>query len=318
MARYLFGRLVESAVVLVIMSFVIFMLIGLMPGDPVDAMLAANPGFTAEDAQRLRALYGLDQPLWQRYQNWLMAAVQWDFGYSRIYHVPVMEVILPALGQTLKLMISAFLLSAVIAISLGVVAAYHAGKRLDLTINLVALSGVAMPSFWLALLLILIFAVQLGWLPASGMGRLAGPQTWFDHIRYLILPVATLTIAHFGSLTRYTYGAMLGVLSQDYIRTARAKGLPPSAVLWRHALPNALIPVVTIMALSFGGLLSGALITETMFAQRGMGKLIYDSILGNDFNVALAGLLVATLATLTGNLAADIAYSVLDPRIRLK
>jgi peptide/nickel transport system permease protein len=310
--------MVESAIVLMIMSFVIYMLMGLMPGDPVDAMLAANPGFTAEDAQRLRALYGLDQPLWLRYQNWLTAAAQLDFGYSRIYHVQVLEVILPALGQTLKLMISAFILSAMIAISLGVVAAYHTGKRLELTINLLALSGVAMPSFWLALMLILIFAVQLGWLPASGMGRLAGAQTWFDHIRYLILPVATLTIAHFGSLTRYTHSSMLGVLTQDYIRTARAKGMSPSTVLWRHALPNALIPVVTIMALSFGGLLSGALITETMFAQRGMGKLIYDSILGNDFNVALVGLLVATLATLIGNLAADLAYSLLDPRIRLK
>jgi peptide/nickel transport system permease protein len=167
-------------------------------------------------------------------------------------------------------------------------------------------------------MLIILFAVKLGWLPASGMETIGAPASFFDSLRYMVMPVATLAIAYNGSLTRYTRASMIETLRMDYIRTARAKGLGPRAVVWRHAMRNALIPVVTVMALSFGGLMSGALITETMFAQRGMGKLIFDSIIGNDFNVALVALLFATLVTLMANLAADLLYAWLDPRISLK
>jgi peptide/nickel transport system permease protein len=318
MVKYIAQRLAESLAVLLVMSFVIYCLIGLMPGDPIDAMLSANPGFTAEDAARLRALYGLDQPLVVRYWNWLSAALRLDFGYSRAHQVPVFDILLPALGQTLKLMASAFFIASILAISLGVLAALYRGKWPETLINFLAFAGISVPSFWLALMLIVIFAVQLGWLPASGMGTIGGSEHFFDGARYMILPVMTLSFAYIGSLTRYTRASMIETLRMDYIRTARAKGLSPGAIVWRHALRNALIPVVTVMALSFGGLVSGALITETMFAQRGMGKLIFDSIIGNDFNVALVALLFATLVTLMANLAADLLYALLDPRITLK
>lgn len=318
MANYVAQRLFESLCVLLVMSFIIYFLIGLMQGDPIDAMLASNPGFTAEDATRLRALYGLDQPLSQRYWNWLRAALTLDFGYSRTHQVPVFDVLLPALGHTLKLMAFAFTLASGLAITLGVFAALNQGRWVETVINFIAFAGISVPSFWFALMLIILFAVKLGWLPASGMETIGAPASFFDSLRYMVMPVATLAIAYNGSLTRYTRASMIETLRMDYIRTARAKGLGPRAVVWRHAMRNALIPVVTVMALSFGGLMSGALITETMFAQRGMGKLIFDSIIGNDFNVALVALLFATLVTLMANLAADLLYAWLDPRISLK
>ena len=171
-----------------------------------------------------------------------------------------------------------------------------------------------MPSFWLALLLILLFAVELGWLPAGGV-QSVGVDRFGDRVAHLVLPVLTLTVLTAGSLLRFTRAAMLEALRQDYIRTARAKGLGPFGVVIGHALRNAMIPVVTVLALNFGALFSGALIVETMFAYLGMGKLIYDSIMGNDFNVALVGLLFATLLTLASNLGADVVYAWLDPRI---
>jgi peptide/nickel transport system permease protein len=255
-------------------------------------------------------LYGLDQPLIVRYWHWLTAALQLDFGYSRMHSQPVLDVIGPALLQTVKLAGLSLVLSLAIALALGVASALRPGRWLDTAGSLLAFAGISMPTFWLAILLILGFAVQLGWLPASGMGE--GPG---DQVRHLILPVATLTVATAGQFIRFVRSSMIEVLRMDYIRTARAKGVGRRRLLLRHALRNALIPVVTVVALQFGGLFSGALVTETMFAWRGMGKMIYDAVLGNDYNLALVGLLFATALTLLGNLLADLAYAWLDPRI---
>jgi len=310
MTRYLAGRLAEIVVVMAAMSFVIYGLIGLMPGDPIDIMAAGNPGITAEDVARLKALYGLDQPLMTRYWHWLTAALQLDFGYSRVHSQPVIDVIGPAILQTVKLAGLSLVLSLAVALALGIASALRPGGWLDTAGSLLAFAGISVPTFWLAILLILGFAVELGWLPASGMGEGAG-----DQIRHLILPVATLTIATAGQFIRFVRSSMIEVLRMDYIRTARAKGVGRRRLLLRHALRNALIPVVTVVALQFGGLFSGALVTETMFAWRGMGKMIYDAVLGNDYNLALVGLLFATALTLLGNLLADLAYAWLDPRI---
>ena len=299
------------------MSFIIYGLIGLMPGDPIDIMVNSNPGYTAEDITRLRAQYGLDQPLTTRYWNWLQAAATLDFGYSRTYSQPVMVVMVPALFQTAKLVGVSFVVFTVVALTLGVIAALAKGTLLDRGINLLAFTGISVPVFFLALMLIYFFAVRLGWLPASGMFTIGGEGGLADSTKYLVLPVLTLTAAFAGRFTRFTRASMVEVLRMDYIRTARAKGAGKLRVVFKHALRNALIPVVTVLALSFGALLGGALITETMFAQRGMGKLIYDAIMGNDFNLALMGLLFATAATLLSNLVADIAYAWLDPRISL-
>jgi peptide/nickel transport system permease protein len=313
MIRYLAERLLQSIVVIVVMSFVIYGLIGLMPGDPVDLMISADPKITSEDAARLRELYGLDKPIVERYGNWLTAALGGDFGYSRLHARPVLEVLGPALANTAMLMGLAFACSLAIALPAGIVAAMRPYSRLDYTVNLLAFAGISTPPFWLALLLILVFAVVLGILPAGGMGTVGG-GLW-DQARFLVLPVASLTIASIGGHTRYMRAAMIETLRQDYIRTARAKGLSESRVVVGHALRNALIPVVTIIALDFGTLFSGALVTETIFAYPGMGRLIFDAIMGNDFNLALVALLFATLLTLAANILADVGYVALDRRI---
>jgi len=312
--RFILRRLAEVLVVLAVMSFIIYALIGLMPGDPIDQMLTADPHLTAADATRLKALYGLDRPLGERYLAWARAALSGDLGYSRLYAKPAVAALLPRLANTAVLMLSSFALSLAIALPLGAAAARRPGSALDTAANLLSFAGMSVPPFWFALVLILVFAVALGWLPAGGIATISDGGV-IDRARHLVLPVTTLTVASVGTYLRFARAAMIEALRQDYARTARAKGASEARVLWGHAFRNALIPVITVVALSFGSLFSGALITETMFAYPGMGKLIYDAILGNDFNLALAGLLFATLLVLLSNLAADIAYAAADPRI---
>jgi peptide/nickel transport system permease protein len=316
MTRFVLSRCWQAAIVLLIMSFVIYSLIGLMPGDPLDVMISSNPGATPEVIAHLRAIYGLDQPLMLRYWHWLVAALQGDFGFSRSYSQPVMIVLIPALLQTCKLMLTSFVISVVLAFVLGVLAALKPGGIVDSIVSLFAFAGISVPVFWLALVLILVVAVNWHALPASGISTV-GDGGFTDQVRHLILPVATLALANTGQFTRFVRASMIETLRMDHVRTARAKGAGEGRVVLIHALRNAMIPVITVMALSFGSLFSGALITETMFAQPGMGKMIYDAILGNDFNLALTGLLFATLITLLSNLAADLAYGWLDPRITL-
>ena len=314
LTKYLIQRVTESILVLIAMSFLIYGIMALMPGDPIDVMVQSDPNLTTSDAERLKALYGLDKPLLERYKNWLSSALTGDFGYSRIHNRPTLEILVPRLINTTWLMAASLFLSLILAIPLGIYSALHPYSRSDYFINLLALGGISIPVFWLALMLIILFSVSLGWLPAGGMGS-TGDGGLTDRIAHMILPVVTLSIASIGSLTRYVRSAMMEVLRNEYIRTARAKGLSRYKIVYKHALRNAMIPVVTVLALSFGTLFSGALITETMFSYLGMGKLIYDSIIGNDYNLALVSLLFATGLVLTGNLLADLAYAWLDPRI---
>lgn len=316
MLAFLTRRLIGMGIVLMAMSFIVFMLIGLMPGDPIDIMIASNPDLTPADGERLKRLYGLDLPLWERYGNWLGGVLSGDLGYSRTYNQPVMDILLHRLGNTVVLLGLSSLVAIAIAIPLGVLAATRPQSPADSAINLFCFAGISVPPFWLALVFILLFAVGLGWLPAGGMGSPADGV--LGRLEFLVLPVATLTIASLAGYTRFARAAMIEVLRQDYIRTARAKGLSPGRTVFGHGLRNAMLPLTTIIALDFGTLFSGALITETMFGYLGMGKLIYDSILGNDFNLALVGLLLATLVVLIGNFLADIAYAVLDPRISFR
>jgi peptide/nickel transport system permease protein len=314
MIRFTAIRLIEIAATLVLLSFVVYALIGLMPGDPIDLMRQADPRMSAADVARLKAVYGIDQPLAARYLAWAGQALLGDLGYSRLFGAPVWSALLPRLGNSLVLMGSSFVLALVLALVLGTVAAQRPNSRLDAAINLFCFAGVSMPTFWLALVLILVFAAGLGWLPASGIAT-AGAGDLADRLRHLVLPVATLTLASAGGYTRYVRAAMREALDQDHVRTARAKGASEVRVILHHALRSALIPVTTILALSFGGLVSGALVTETMFAYPGMGKLIFDAVMGNDYNLALAALLLAAVTTMLANLAADLAYGWLDPRV---
>jgi peptide/nickel transport system permease protein len=320
-SRYFASRAVQTIVTLALMSLVVFLLIGLMPGDPIDLMIAGDPNMKAEDAVRLRAAYGLDKPLIDRYLAWASEALQGNFGYSRSFGQPVFDILWPRLLNTLLLAGTAFVLSVAIALPLGIWAAAHPRSRTDYLINLFCFAGISTPPFWLALLLITLFAVSLGWLPAGGMANLRPDTPWTaaltDQFRHLVLPVTTLTLIQIGAYTRFMRGAMIEALRQDYVRTARAKGAPERTVLWRHAFANALAPVLTVLALSFGSLFSGAVITETMFSWPGMGKAIYQAVLDNDYNLALVGLLVATAATIAGNLLADLGYAWVDPRVSL-
>ena len=314
MMRFAAIRLLEIAALLAVLSFVIYGLIGLMPGDPIDLMRQADPRTSAADIARLKAAYGLDQPLAVRYRHWAGQALSGDLGYSRLFAEPVTAALVPRLGNSLLLMGTSFLLALASALVLGIAAARRPNSHLDAAINLLCFAGISVPTFWLALVLILVFAAGLGWLPAGGVAT-AGSDGIGDRLDYLVLPVATLTLASLGGYTRYVRSAMREALAQHHIRTARAKGASEMRVVLHHALRSAMIPVTTILALSFGGLVSGALVTETMFAYPGMGKLIYDAVIGNDYNLALAALLLAAVTTMLANLAADLAYGWLDPRV---
>src|SRR5580704_15621482 len=317
MIRFTAIRLVEIAAMLALMSFVIYGLIGLMPGDPIDLMISADPHLSSADLARLKQLYGVDQPLLTRYLAWAQRALHGDLGYSRLFTAPVAATLLPRLGNSLVLMGSSFVLAFVLALALGIAAARRPRSLFDAAVNMACFAGVSLLTFWLALILILVFAAGLGWLPASGIAN-PGAGDLADRLNHLILPVATLTLASIGGYTRYVRAAMHDALGQDHIRTARAKGASEARVIWRHALRSALVPIATILALSFGTLVSGALVTEEMFAYPGMGKLIFDAVMGNDYNLALAALLLATAVTMLANLGADLAYEWLDPRVSLR
>ncbi|MDB5375676.1 MAG: transporter permease [Rubritepida sp.] len=305
MIRLLLSRLAQIAVTAAILSLCAFLLIALMPGDPIDLAIAGDPRLTSEDAARLRALHGLDQPLMARYLAWAGTVLQGNFGHSRLFAQPVARLLGPALWSSLQLLGLALVLAIVIGVGLGALAALK--PRLAPAVQGLALFAQAVPSFWLGLLLIILFAVQLGWLPAGGGGE--------GGARFLILPVATLAFAHLASYARHAASALATAMAEPHIRTARAQGAGESRILWRHALPNAGVPLLTLAALDAGSLVSGALITETIFARPGMGKLIYDAVMGNDFNLALLALLVVAIVTMLATLAADLAQRWLDPRL---
>ncbi|MTH61534.1 ABC transporter permease [Paracoccus litorisediminis] len=316
MLRYTLSRLSQAILVTFVMSFLLFMLIGLMPGDPLENMLEGNPSLTPELMAQMRELYGLDQSVFARYWNWLMAALSGDLGYSSLYFRPVTDVLFPAMLQTVKLMGLTLLVSVPLALLLGSLAARKPNGLIDSVVGVFSFASISLPNFWVSLLLIILFSVKLGWLPASGTPLSAAPSA-LEQMRHMVLPVAVLAMFHVGPLVRYVRASMIETLSADFVRTARAKGLGEGSVMVRHALRNALIPMVTVLALSFGSLFSGALVVETIFGMLGMGKMIYDAIGNIDFNLALVGLLLATIVTLLANLLADLAYALLDPRITL-
>lgn len=324
MTSYIIRRLCQTVIVLAVLSFVAFAMMGLMPGDPLDIACAANPHCTPENQAQMKHALGLDRPIHERYIKWVTAFVQGDMGYSRVYRQPVAEIVAPRLVNTMILWGSALLLSLVIAIPIGVFSSLKAGTKFDYGVNFVAFMGISTPSFWLGLMLIIVFAVWLGWFPASGsetIGTASSYGFWAsigDRIKYLVLPVFSLSAQTIAQWVRYTRASMMETMRNDYMRTARAKGLRSRRIIYMHGLRNALIPVVTVIAVSFSFMFSGALITETVFSYQGAGKLIFDSIIGNDFNVAMCTFVISCLAVLIMNLVADVCYAYLDPRISYK
>jgi peptide/nickel transport system permease protein len=308
MTRIVSTRLAQIAATLAILSFCAFALIALMPGDPIEVAIAGDPRLTSEDAARLRALHGLDRPFHDRYLAWAGGLLRGEFGYSRLFAQPVAALLGPALLSTLALAGSALLIALALGVALGMLAA--ARPRAAPGVDAIAVMGQAMPTFWLGILLIILFAVTLGWLPAGGIA---------EHglgLHYLVLPVATLAIAHLAAYARHSAASLEATLTEPWIRTARARGASERTVLVRHAFPNAALPVLQIAALDAGALAGGALVTETVFARPGMGKLLYDAVMGNDTNLALVALLLVALVTMLATLGADLAQRALDPRLR--
>lgn len=320
MTTYITRRLIQTLAVIAILSYVCFYLMTLMPGDPVEIMISSNPKITSEDVARLRTLYGLDQPAYVRYGNWVTDFAKGDLGYSRTYRIPVAELMGPRLMNTFYLSLAAMVFSLLISVPLGIYSGLRPGSKFDYIVNFVNFGGISLPSFWLGIVLIIIFAVNLGWLPAGGTETIGmSDQGWWtellDRAKYLILPTISLSIQQIGRFSRFTRSAMLEAMRNDFIRTAKAKGLSYHTVVWRHGFRNALIPLITIFAISISSLFSGALITETLFAYQGVGRLIYESIMANDFNVAMVSFIISVSMVLVMNLVADILYGVVDPRI---
>jgi peptide/nickel transport system permease protein len=312
MAAYVARRLVGMVPVLFLVSLVIFMLIHLTPGDPVLVMLGEEASPEARD--RLRSELGLDQPLPVQYAIWAGRVARGDLGRSIRTHQPVSEAILQRLPVTIELALAAMLIALVIAVPAGIISALRRNSAADMTSSIVALLGVSVPNFFLAVLLIWTFALNLRWLPPIGFVPLI--QDVGANLKGLIMPALTLGTAVAAVITRQMRGSLLEVLGNDYIRTAWSKGLSEGMVIQRHALKNALIPVVTVAGLRMGNLLGSAIITETIFALPGVGRMVVDSIFQRDFPMVQGITLYLAVLFLFINLLVDLTYAYLDPRIR--
>ena len=304
MSRYVLRRILQSIVVLIGVSIVVFLLARLAPGDPATLMLAETA--SPEQIAAAREHYGFNDPLYEQYWLFISRAVQGDFGDSLYYKEPALGVVMEAFPETAKLAFVAFLLAVGIALPLGVLAAIKRDTIWDFLAVGLSVLGQAAPSYWIGILLILFFSVRLQWLPSSGD---YGPE-------YIILPAITLAALLMAVLTRLTRAGMLDVLSEDFVRTARSKGLQEQSVLVRHALRNAMIPLITVMGLQLGSLLGGTVIVEQVFAWPGVGRLAVNAISARDYPVIQAVVFIVSVVFVLVNLAVDLLYGVLDPRIR--
>jgi ABC-type dipeptide/oligopeptide/nickel transport system permease component len=303
--QYVARRLVLAIPTLLLMSMAVFLSVRLVPGGPVQVMLGlANSNQAA--VERLTRELGLNLPIYEQYWNWLVAVVHGNFGTSLFTGEPVLTMIAQRFPNTLQLVASSMVISIVLGVSAGVTAAVHKGGIIDNIVTFAAVLGVSLPGFWFGLMLILVFAVDLRWLPVAGAGGL----------QYLVLPAFTLGVTTASVVARFTRASVVDAMHEDYIRTARAKGLATRAVNYRHALRNALVPIVTLVGLQVGGLLSGVFIIESVFGFAGIGELTVQALQERDFPVIQAvTLMVATIYVLV-NLLVDIVYGVIDPRIR--
>lgn len=316
MGRYIRQRVLISFPILIAITAIIFALLQLTPGDPLSAYLTPDQVLTDEQRATLRHQLGLDRPAPLRYLFWLREVSRGNLGYRFKTGEPVAPAIARRLGPTLMLMGSGLGLGVVIGVFLGVVSAVRQYSALDFALTIFAFLGTSMPAFFAGLVGLYIFSLRLRWFPAGGFSTPGDDFSYWDHIHHLILPALILSLFNIGSYMRYTRSAMLGVLTQDFMRTAQAKGLPQRTVVLRHALRNALLPVVTIVGASMPGLVGGAVFIESIFSWPGMGRLYLDSIEGRDFPLIMGMTLILATVILAANLLTDLAYAVVDPRIR--
>lgn len=316
MTTYLINRFFHSLVTLLIIFTFAFALIRFAPGGP--EMMLCGPGFSAQEAVAVRAKFGLDQPIHIQYLKWLRSLLRGDLGRSYKELRPVTAVIRDRLSNTLILSLSAFILALLISIPLGVSCALKQNKWYDYVTTAFSLIGISLPVFWLGILLILVFAVRLRLLPSAGMATLGQEFSLVDRLAHLVMPVTVIVVWRVAPWTRYVRSSMIEAMREDYIRTARAKGLAESSVNFKHALKNALIPVVTIIGLSLPRVVAGSVVTETVFAWPGMGRLAVNAAYYRDYPVIMGLLVVFSTMVVISNLFIDILYMYLDPRVRLK
>ncbi len=311
--------LVRSLPTVAIIVVFNFFLLNMAPGDAADVLAAESGAATAETMAATRARLGLDLPLLDQFLNYLWHLLHLDLGFSAKFGVPVLEVILDRLPATLLLMVTALAFALLVGLAAGFVMALKPGSLLDRAISVAALLFYSVPSFWGALMLIVIFSVQLGWLPSSGYQTIgfegSGLELALDMARYLVLPALSLSLFFIAIYARLTRASMLEVYGQDYVRTAVAKGLPPGRIALRHVLRNALVPVTTVAGIHFGILLGGAIVTETVFAWPGLGSLAFQAVFARDFAVLLGILLMSSVLVIVINIATDLLHAWLDPRV---
>lgn len=318
MGQYILRRFLITIPLVIGITLATYVIVNLAPGDPVTALInpesaaSLGPEWIAEQRRQL----GLDKPLPVRYVLWLREVARGNLGYSTQDRQPIGQKIRERIWPTLRLMSAALILAVLIAIPVGVLSALRQYSVMDYAVTILGFTAIAVPSFFLALSGIYIFAIKLGWLPTAGMYTVGRPQTLPDSLLHLILPATVLGLAEAAPLIRYVRSSMLEVIRQDYVNVARAKGLRESAVIYRHALRNALIPLITVVALSLPRLFGGTVIIEKIFAWPGMGTLAIDAVIARNYPVILAINLIAALLILGSNLLADILYAVIDPRIK--
>jgi len=312
MIAYIIRRLLATIPVMVLVAVIVFLLVHLAPGDP--ASVIAGDNATSDQIAAIRAALGLDQPLWRQFLIWVGHILEGDLGTSLFWNTPVAELILQRAEPTISLAATTLLLAVLIAIALGVLAAWKAGSGLDRTVMAVAVTGFSMPVFVVGYLLVFVFAIELRWLPVQGYRPISeGFWPWFER---LILPSVALGLAYVALIARITRTAMLEVLAEDYIRTAEAKGVATRPVLLKHALKNAAVPIVTIVGIGVALLIGGVVITETVFNIPGIGRLVVDAIARRDYPIIQGVILVFSGIYVLVNLAVDISYTFFDPRVR--
>lgn len=319
MIKYIFKRLINLIPVLLIISILLFGISKLMPGDPV-LLLMPQEGYKSEQQKqetynRLKKQYGYDKSIPVQYVNWLGRTLSGNLGESTQYRRPVAEVLKNPLRNTLLLNIGTTVIAFILSVIIGIKSAVRRGGFYDKFWQVFSLIGISLPTFFFGIFLIYTFGLRLRWFPPGGMPKVNTPMQWVKH---LVLPTVTLTIGSLASTSRYVRNSMLDALSQDYIRTARAKGLSERSVIYSHAFRNALIPVVTVVAWSFTGLLGGSAITEKVFAFEGIGQYLITSVTQQDYNVLMALNMMYAILSVTGNLLMDIGYSLVDPRVTLE
>lgn len=314
MISYIIRRCLMAIPLLFGITVLSFAIIQMAPGGPTSLMM--DPNISKEAMEKFQDRYGLNDPMHIQYYRWVSNMAQGDFGESLIRRgVPVSEMIMNRLPNTLLLMIVSTILAVLVAVPFGVISAKKQYTLTDYTVTVTSFLGLATPNFWIGLVLIMVFAVQLQWLPTGGVATLNADFSILDRIHHLILPAFVLATADMAGLTRYTRSSMLEVLKQDYMRTARAKGLKDSKVTYKHGLRNGLIPVITIFGLMLPGFIGGSVIVEKIFAWPGIGLLFFDSAFQRDYPVIMALTVISAVFVVIGNLIADILYAIFDPRI---